>query len=140
MTGTRVCYFSYPSQVWLQPPGYVTQMISRSYEPFLIKSQIESSGNSLQASATRSENGKTVVLSVVILGTKAASASIIIHGYSPTQPVADVEELAGPLNATNSAKAPSQIQPIRKQWQPRFENGTAKYDFQPYSFTVIKFN
>lgn len=132
--------FLNPSQVWLQPPGYVTQMISRSYEPFLIKSQIESSGNSLQASATRSENGKTVVLSVVNPGDKAASASIIIHGYSPTQPVADVEELAGPLNATNSAKAPSQIQPIRKQWQPRFENGTAKYDFQPYSFTVIKFN
>jgi Alpha-L-arabinofuranosidase C-terminal domain len=131
--------FLNPSQIRLQPPGYVTQIISRNYEPFLIKSQVESSDNSLQVSATRSENGKTVVLSVVNPGENVASASIIIHGYSLTQSVADVEELAGPLNATNAEKGPSQIQPIRKQWQPRFENGATKYDFQPYSFTVIKF-
>jgi hypothetical protein len=132
--------FLNPSQVWLQPPGFVTQMISRNYQPLLVESQVESRDNSLQVSAKRSENGQTVVLNVVNLGETVASASIIIHGYSPTQPLADVEELAGPLDAMNAAKMPSQIQPIRKRWQPRFENDTAKYDFQPHSFTVIKFN
>jgi len=33
-----------------------------------------------------------------------------------------------------------QILPIQKQWQPRFENGKAEDDFQPHSFTVIKFD
>lgn len=79
-------------------------------------------------------------LGVINLSEKATPASIIIRGYSPTQPVADIEELAGPLNAVNTAKAPNQIQPIQKPWQPRFENGKAEYRFQPHSFTVIKFN
>ena len=31
-----------------------------------------------------------------------------------------------------------EVQPIQKQWRPRFENGKAEYDFQPHSFTVIR--
>jgi len=132
--------FFNPSQVWLQPPGYVTQIISRNYEPFLIQSQVESPANCLQVSATRSENGHTVVLSVVNLGERVASASIVIHGYSMMHSVASVEELAGPLNAMNPAETPRQNQSIRKQWQPQIAHGAAKYDFQPHSFTVLKFN
>jgi hypothetical protein len=54
--------------------------------------------------------------------------------------VASVEELAGPLNAANPAETPRQNQSIRKQWQPQIAHGAAKYDFQPHSFTVLKFN
>ena len=32
--------FLNPSQVWLQPPGYVTQMLSRNYLPQLVKCQV----------------------------------------------------------------------------------------------------
>ena len=131
--------FLNPSQVWLQPPGYVTKMISHNYEPVSIESQVKASGNDLNVSAKRSEDGKTLVLDAVNLSPRAARATIIIHGYSPTQP-ATIEELASSLNMMNSAGAPSRIRPIQKQWQANFEDGKAEYDFPPYSFTVLKFN
>ena len=131
--------FLNPSQVWLQPPGYVTKMLSHNYEPVSIESQVRASGNDLKVSAKCSKDGKTLVLDAVNLGPRTTVATIIIHGYSSAQP-AIVEELAGPLNMMNPAAAPSRIRPIEKQWQARFENGEAEFDFPPYSFTVIKFN
>jgi len=130
--------FLSPSQVWLQPPGYVTQMISHNFETLYIESRIKASGGCLNVSAKRSEDGKTLVLDVVNLGPGATPATIIIRGYSPTKPAA-VEELAGSLDLMNSAKAPDRIRPIEKQWQTNFENGKAEYGFPPCSFTVIKF-
>ena len=56
--------FLNPSQVWLQPPGYVTQMISRNYQPLVVKPKAD---RDVDVSATRSEDGKTLVLQVVTL-------------------------------------------------------------------------
>ena len=131
--------FLNPSQVWLQPPGYVTKMISHNYEPVSIESQVRGSGNDLKVSAKRSKDGKTLVLDAVNLGPRATVATIIIHGYSSAQP-AMVEELAGPLNMMNPAAASSRVHPIQKLWQAKFEKDKTEYDFPPYSFTVIKFN
>ena len=132
--------FLNPSRVWLQPPGYVTQMFSHSYEASLVESQVAAPVDCLKVNVKRSQDGKKLVLSVINLSEKVTPASIIIRGYSPAQAVAGIEELAGPLDAVNTAKAPDQIQPIQRQWQPRFENGKVEYDFQPHSFTVIKFD
>ncbi|HKW28537.1 MAG TPA: alpha-L-arabinofuranosidase C-terminal domain-containing protein [Verrucomicrobiae bacterium] len=132
--------FLNPSQVWLQPPGYVTQMFSHSYEASLVESQVEGPVDCLKVNVKRSQDGKKLVLGVINPSEKVTPASIIIRGYSPTQAVAGTEELAGPLAAVNTAKAPDQIQPIQRQWRPRFENGKVEYDFQPHSFTVIKFD
>ena len=127
------------SQVWLQPPGYVTQMMSRNYEPLFIESLVSDAGDSLSVSAKRSADGKTLVLDVANPGPKVTPATIIIHGYLPTKP-ALVEELAGSPNLMNSAGSPGQIHPMQRQWKPDFENGKTEYDFPPCSFTVIKFN
>lgn len=131
--------FLNPYEVWLQPPGYVTEMISHNQEPVSVKNQVKAFGNDLEVSAKRSRDGKTLVLDVVNLSPTAASSTIIIHGYSPTQPAA-VEELVGPLNVANSVGAPSHIRATQKQWQPKFDKDKAEYAFPPYSFTVIKFN
>jgi hypothetical protein len=40
--------FLNPSRVWLQPPGYVTQMISRNYQPLVVNSEIENSTNNFR--------------------------------------------------------------------------------------------
>ncbi len=37
---TKGLLFLNPSQVWLQPPGYVTQMISRAFQPVLLKTDV----------------------------------------------------------------------------------------------------
>ena len=59
--------FLNPSQVWLQPPGYVTQMQSRNYLPDLLKCEVSGGQGQLDVVSTRSEDGKTLVLQVVNL-------------------------------------------------------------------------
>ncbi|HEY3861387.1 MAG TPA: hypothetical protein VGO59_05810 [Verrucomicrobiae bacterium] len=129
--------FLNPSQVWLQPPGWVTRMLSRHYEPLLV--ECEATGG-LDAIATRSEDGKSLVLTVVNPGEKPALSTIAIGGYSAAASSAEVEELSAPLNASNPAGEPGRVQPAPQQWPARFENGAVKHDFAPHSFTVIKFN
>ncbi len=128
-----------PAAVWLQPPGYVMQMISRNDEPFILKSQVEPSDQPLNAIAKRSEDGKTLVLNVVNPGPSAIPTTIILHGFVPTKP-ARIEALAGSLDLLNTASLPNEIHPIEKPWQPDFEDHPASYVFPPYSFTVIRFN
>ena len=54
--------FLNPSQVWLQPPGYVTQMLSRNYLPQVVKCEVTGEQAKLDVVAKRSEDGKTLVL------------------------------------------------------------------------------
>jgi hypothetical protein len=131
--------FLNPSQVWLQPPGYVTKMYSKNYLPVEVRSSVSGSNNDLDVSAQLSQDGKKLVLKVVNVGEKVASASIQIHGYSRAHPTADLEELSGSLYEANTATMTRQIQPVQKPWQPIFNNDETKYDFQPHSITVLKF-
>ena len=67
VSGEAECYdqgmiFINPSQVWSQPQGYVTRMLSRNYEPVLADCDVQ---GVLNAGASQSKNGKTVVLKVV---------------------------------------------------------------------------
>ena len=128
-----------PSQVWLQPPGYVTKMYSDNYQRVEVRSSVMDSNDELDVSSQLSQDGKTLVLEVVNLGEKVAAASIRIRGYSRAHPTAEVEELSGSLCETNTANMPRQLQPMQKQWQPRFNNDEMKYDFQPHSITVLNF-
>lgn len=131
--------FLNPSQVWLQPPGYVTRMISRNYQPFQVKTEVESPGNNLDVSAKRSENGKTLVLQVVNVGAEAMPTTVRVAGFAPRKPLAKVEELAGPLDAVNTAAQPGRITPKQLNCRHEFANGKLLYTFPPLSFTVLKF-
>lgn len=131
--------FLNPSQVWLQPPGYVTQMYSDNYQPLEVRSSVSGSNNDLDVSSQLSQDGKTLVLKVVNPGENIASASIRIHGYTPAHSTADAEELSGSLNDVNTANMTHRIQQIQKPWQPNFNNNETKYDFPPHSITVLKF-
>ncbi len=128
--------FLNPSQVWLQPPGYVTQMISRNYQPLVVK--CESPVQNLDVSATRSEDGKTLVLQVVNLRAKAATVPLKISGFVPTKPVVQVLTLEGALDANNTANAPDAIKPASKQWKHGLKDGETTVTFPAYSFTVIR--
>ena len=57
--------FYNPSQVWLQPPGYVTQMFSRDYMPRVVTAEVRGGQSRLDVTSTRSDDGKTLVLRVV---------------------------------------------------------------------------
>lgn len=131
--------FLNPAQVWLQPPGYVTRMVSRNYEPLLVASHVQCAGEALSVNAKRSADGKTLVLQVVNVSEQPVRAMLQLNGFSPSKAEAQVEELAGPLQATNTASAPERIKPSTRTWEHGLRNGKSSFTFAPCSFTVIRF-
>jgi len=130
--------FLNPSRVWLQPPGYVTQMVSRHYQPRRAKCDVNGGEGKLDVTATCSDDGKTLVLQVVNLDKKPTLARLHLEGFTPVKPTAAVEELAGPLDATNSADNPERIRPRKAEWRHEIKDERARYAFPPYSFTVLR--
>jgi DUF1680 family protein/alpha-L-arabinofuranosidase len=130
--------FLNPSKVWLQPPGYVTQMVARNYQPRVADAEVVGGGDALSVTATRSEDGKQIVLQVVNTAAKPQPAGIRVDGLAPAKAVATVEELAAPLNAVNTADAPTRVVPRRAEWRHGMADGAATYVFPPHSFTVIR--
>ena len=132
--------FLSPSQVWLQSPGYVTRMVSRNYQPNLVKSEVRSPGDCLDVSAKTSQDGKTLVLQVVNMGNDPTTATLILNGFTPRKRTATVEVLAGPLNARNTTDNPERIKPNRTEWEHGLKEGQATFGFLANSFTVIRFD
>jgi len=131
--------FLNPSQVWLQPPGYVTRMISHHYQPLLVKSQVMRGGKDLDVTAKRSENGKVLVLQVVNVSDKPCAALLNLEGFTPSKPVARIEELSAPMLSYNTALWPDRITTKQVSWKHDFSGGKTSYEFPPSSFTVIVF-
>ena len=127
------------SQVWLQPPGYVTQMLSRNYLRHLVKCQANGGSSQLDANAKRSIDGKTLVLQVVNPSEQGVAAHIHLAGFVPRNPLAEVTELSGPLAAVNTAEKPGALVPKRSQWSHGMQMGNANHIFPPHSFTVLRF-
>ena len=127
--------FFNPSQSWLQPPAYVTQMISRSHQPLVVKS--ESLATNLDVCATRSEDGKTLVLQVVNFGEEPVTSPLKISGFMPAKSVTQVLTLAGSLDARNTDRTPGAIKPTTAKWQHGLKDGKTAVIFPAHSFTVI---
>jgi Domain of Unknown Function (DUF1080)/Alpha-L-arabinofuranosidase C-terminal domain len=133
--------FLNPGQVWLQPPGYVTQMFSHNYLPLEVESKVEQSGSSrLAVNATLSEDGKELVLDAVNPGGKAESVSIVLDGYLPNRPFATIEELRSHLNAVNLKDDPRAIHVLQRNEELQLKDGVIKYVLPPYSVTVVHFD
>ena len=131
--------FLNPAQVWLQPPGYVTQMVSSAYQPLVVKSEVsESNGDDLDVSVTKSLDGETLVLKVVNFSDSAVSASLDIGGFRTTKPFATVTTLAAPLDGRNTASKPKAVNPERTDWEIGLDEGDLIRTFPAYSFTVIE--
>jgi alpha-L-arabinofuranosidase len=130
--------FLNPSQVWLQPPGWVTRMISQNYQPLLVESSVHERGQNLKVSAQRSQDGKTLVLQIVNISDQPIPAAIHLGGFTPANPTARIEQLAGSLDAVNTAQEPDLIKPVVIPWRHGFEQGDAHYSFPAHSFTVIR--
>jgi alpha-L-arabinofuranosidase len=129
-----------PSRAWLQPPGYVTRMVARSYEPMTAAVEVSGGDGGLDVTALRSEDGKVVVLRVVNAGAAARRARIEIAHFATMKETAEVEELAGPAEAANDGGA-ARVTPVRKAWR----HGAGKvsgdaYEFPAGSFTVMRFD
>jgi hypothetical protein len=131
--------FLNPSQVWLQPPGYVTQMVADDAQPKLVYSQVQSAGNVLDVTAKGDPASKTLVLQVVNLSGEPVQSAIKLNGFRVSQPSSTAQELAGPLATVNTAQAPNQLVPQEVRWANKMANGQTSYTFKPYSLTVLTF-
>ncbi|HEY2252081.1 MAG TPA: alpha-L-arabinofuranosidase C-terminal domain-containing protein, partial [Planctomycetaceae bacterium] len=128
-----------PSHVWLQPPGYVTRMISRNDQPRVLDIQVAGADARLDVTATRSDDGQTLVLFVVNLDEKPRLARFDFEGFRLSGRNVEIEELAGPLDAVNTADAPARIKP--RSVPVKFDKaaGLTSHTFAPHSFTVVRF-
>jgi hypothetical protein len=129
--------FLNPSKTWLQPPGYVLRMTRQAYQPRLVDTRVSGPSDGLSVNAKVSEDGKIVVFQVVNTSDEPRSATIAIEGFSPSKPLAQVETLAGPLDARNTADEPDRIVPKASEWPHDWTDGGARYSFEPRSFTIL---
>jgi hypothetical protein len=131
--------FLNPYQVWLQPPGYVTQLLSNYYEPNLVASTVQSPGDVLDVTATKSADGKTLVLRVVNISGELIPATINLAGFSRSKPNVTGRKLSGPVDDENTAEQPDELGPISVQWSLKPSVNQTSYSFDPYSVTILVF-
>ena len=131
--------FLNPSQVWLQPPGYVTQMFSRAYQPLAVHCDVKDASDGFDVSVKRSEDGQILVMQVVNPNDTEQSSRIKLAGFAPRSTKATIVTLQAPMNATNTADQPGAIVPSQQDWPHGLANGEAKYVFAARSVSVIRF-
>jgi alpha-L-arabinofuranosidase len=113
-------------------------MFSRNYLPQSVQCDVTAANNSLDVSAKRSEDGRALVLQAVNPTDKPVKTQIHLGGFVPRRSAAQVTELAGSLDARNTATRPDDIVPQQRQWQHGFTNGLTRYTFPPSSVTVLR--
>lgn len=131
--------FLNPARVWLQPPGWVTRMVARNYQPWSVPVAV-APPQALDVSAKRSEDGRTVVLQVVNAGPEPVTAELVLADFKPRRGSVSVEGLAGPLDAVNTATQPNRWVPQRYGWRPTPAAGNAHITFPAQSFTILRFD
>lgn len=129
--------FLTPSQVWLQPPGYVTQVLSRYLPGDVVQVELEHASG-LDVTAILSPNRKTLLLQVVRVGDNSQPAEIRIHGFALSQPQVQVTELVAPLRAANTAEMPDQVCPHTRPWHLNLQDGRVHYEFSPNSIAWLR--
>lgn len=130
--------FLNPTQVWLQPPGYLTRMIAQSYQPLQVQCEVSGGGDRLDAVATRSDDGKNLVLRVVNVSDRPITSALNLSGFAPRKKTAEVQTLAAPLAAHNTATQPNAVQPQQTVWRHGLNGGRASFEFPAHSVTVIR--
>jgi alpha-L-arabinofuranosidase len=131
--------FLAPSQVWAQPPYYVTQMASRNYLPLCVETETTSPGNALDVTATRSEDGKALTVQVVNTAKVPLTGRIVLDGFVPRKPAAHAMVLTGDWEGINTPDQPGRIRPTESDWRHEFMDGAVSRTFPPSSFTVLRF-
>ena len=125
-----------PERVWSQPPGYVTQMTSRNYLPLVVR--CETSVRDLDVCATRSEDGRSLVLQAVNTTDDPMTLPLAISGFTPLKCVAQVSTLEGALDVRNAGSTPEIIKPSTQDWKHGLMDARRTITLPARSFTVIR--
>ena len=119
--------FFTPNRVWGMPPFYVQQMASENHLALNIGVQVS---GPLDVTATRSEDGRTMIIHVVNGGDADISTNIILDNFAKRKPEINTLTLAD--------NQPEKIKPVKGKL---FKAGdTLNYNFPPHSYTILRFN
>ena len=128
--------FFTPSQVWGMPPFYAQQMLARAYQPCLVQATVDGDEQKPIVVATRSADGKTLVVKVLNLAPAELSASITLPAGELADGQATVTCLHGSLTERNSPEEPEKIVPV--ETVVPWDGQSFEHTFPGYSFTVIQ--
>jgi alpha-L-arabinofuranosidase len=126
--------FFTPSQVWGMPPFYAQQMAAHHHQPLRVAA---SATHVLDITATRSEDGKVLVLHVINASGTAEATSLTIEGFIGRKPAVKATTLSGELRAINTPEQPERIRSVETK---QVLNGEKPlYTFPAYSYTILQF-
>ena len=132
---------------WIQPPGYVHQMIHKTWLPFAV--QVDTIGGTapnatLSASAQTSEDGKHLRILVANNGTASCRTDVVVNGWEVAAAgksggasiTAKLAVLSGDADDANTPANPTKISPTSKavQWK---QTGATQLLLPPLSFAVV---
>lgn len=130
--------FLSPDKVWLQPTGYIEQMMSQHWQPHLVQCIVQNDTQSLDVTAKCADDGSILTLQIANTSSKPTTANLQISGTKVRFKTASVTELAGELSATNTRDTPNAIVPKNYLWSENNGFSASERTFPPHSFTVIE--
>jgi alpha-L-arabinofuranosidase len=125
--------FFTPDKVWGMPPYHAQKLSSEHHQPLLIESvMVGRRDNTLDITATRSENGKEIVLHIVNMAKETQSIDIDFGSFGKISK-AEKWVIVDEENGVNTPEEPTRIS--AKKQDVDFLNGDCA--LQPYSYTVV---
>jgi alpha-L-arabinofuranosidase len=125
--------FFTPSQVWGMPPFYAQQMAASNHLPLRIQEEVSGDPD---VTATRSEDGKTLVIHAVNTKNTGQNARIRLNNFV-FDGEAEIFTLSGNPDDENTPEKPEKI--IPQENRISVKNSAFNYVFPPFSYTVIRF-
>ena len=123
-----------PQRSWLQPPGYVTQMIASNYLPRVVNTVTTNP----QLTVTASTDGTELVIQVVNASGSSQTPTIRLTGYTPATRTAQVTQLSGDRADQNDAANPTRVTPQSTTAGFTLAGGAFTYTFAPSSVTILR--
>lgn len=128
--------FFLPNMTWLQPPGYVHQMVNRTFQPRGLN--VSSPSGPQAFSAQLSTNNRTVVLRYVNTNSASRNVTFELAASRGAPPAASVEVwtlTSADLDDANSPGNPSLVSPNQRTIE-NFGSGSV-LEVSGYSYTVV---
>jgi DUF1680 family protein/alpha-L-arabinofuranosidase len=121
-------------QVWGMPPFYSQKMQAEQHLPLRVQTDVD---GPLDVTATRSEDGRTLMLHVVNTGSDALPTNLELTGFEGRKAETEVFVISGALNSRNTPQEPEKYKSTTSKI---ILNGNVPdYNFPAHSYTIMKF-
>jgi len=127
--------FFTPNRVWGMPPFYAQQMASANHLDLNIGVQV---AGPLDVTATRSDDGKTMIIHVVNSGDTEISTHIAFANFANRKAVVNTLTLTGKLSDINTPNDPEKIKPVKGVLDSAGD--AINYSFPAHSYTILRVN